>query len=114
MFFQSLSGLFRCRKKVTRAIKNFLWTSRVDKVKLIIIAWTHCYFLDKLGGLGIKDLKLFKISWLSKFAWKFLSCDFLVFYFLRNQFLFNLRDHNSSYACSSLRLDYNAIQSDCH
>ena len=43
-----------------------------DKRKIAWVKWEVVFHTKSEGGLGVKDLKLFNVSMLSKWAWKLL------------------------------------------
>lgn len=65
------------------AIKNFVWTGYVDRPKLVTVAWNFLFHPINMGGLGLKNLKLFNFSLIAKFVWRLLTVDSLVFNFPR-------------------------------
>lgn len=49
-------------------IKNFVWTSYVDRIKQVNVAWKSYCCLIKMGCLRLKNLKLFNAVFLTKFV----------------------------------------------
>lgn len=59
--------------------------------KLVTVARNNCCLPKKIGGLGLKNLKLFNLALLAKLTWKFMSNDSFVCSFLCAHFWASLR-----------------------
>jgi hypothetical protein len=59
--------------EIQKAIRNFLWSDDRGNKKMHSVRWNWCHIDKKLGGLGLKDLKIQGITLAAK--WKFHSLD---------------------------------------
>ncbi|GAU30676.1 hypothetical protein TSUD_39000 [Trifolium subterraneum] len=50
--------------------RNFLWGGGMEEKKLCWVKWDHICLPRDVGGLGVKNLKLFNIALLSKWKWR--------------------------------------------
>ncbi|GAU37021.1 hypothetical protein TSUD_207270 [Trifolium subterraneum] len=50
--------------------RNFLWGGGLEEKKMCWVKWDHVCLPRDLGGLGVKNLKLFNIALLSKWKWR--------------------------------------------
>jgi hypothetical protein len=72
VFFLSFLKIpLKVRMKIVRLQRNFLWggASR-DKNKISWVSWKDVCRPKKEGGLGVRDLKWFNLSLLSKWRWR--------------------------------------------
>ncbi|KAL8458477.1 hypothetical protein ACS0TY_036118 [Phlomoides rotata] len=53
--------------------RNFLWGGSCDKQKIAWVKWGDVCKKKECGGLGVKDLKLFNKTLLSKWVWRLVS-----------------------------------------
>lgn len=60
-------------EEVTKKIKNFLWNSFPQGKKLSPMQWSVVTKPKKLGGLGIKDLRLSNKAFMQKHIWRLLT-----------------------------------------
>ncbi|KAJ1433705.1 ribonuclease H [Sesbania bispinosa] len=54
-------------------VKIFLWSGRTDRKGWHSISWNRIIMPKKLGGLGVRSMRLINTSLLGKLVWKFLS-----------------------------------------
>ncbi|XP_020253777.1 uncharacterized protein LOC109830826 [Asparagus officinalis] len=70
-------------KEVDKIRRNFLWSGKsVSKPFKCLVNWKRVCMNKLEGGLGVKDLKTFNISLLSKWLWKCLDRDSYIGAFL--------------------------------
>jgi hypothetical protein len=68
-------------KWVTKAIDNirrrFLWHGhkRDDRKPVCLVNWTTVTMSKRIGGLGIRDLRIMNQSLLAKWMWQWLNHD---------------------------------------
>lgn len=58
-------------KKLDQIMRNFFWGSSTDARKINWIAWHRICKARKMGGLGIRNLKLTNKALLSKWTWRY-------------------------------------------
>lgn len=54
--------------KMTKAIRNFIWSDSILQKKLVQVSWKKCCRPKEEGGLGLRDLSLLYKALLKKFA----------------------------------------------
>lgn len=52
-------------------MRDFLWDSSTDKKKINWIDWERVNKPNKLGGLGIRNIKAINKALLSKWSWRY-------------------------------------------
>ena len=60
-------------KKMEAHIRNFIWSGDIDKNSGVKVRWKQCCLPFHLGGLGIKNLRLFNQALQTHLAWKILN-----------------------------------------
>jgi hypothetical protein len=61
--------------QLVRKQRNFLWGGGIENKKVCWISWDHICLPRIKGGLGIKNLELFNLALLSKWKWRMLADD---------------------------------------
>ena len=56
--------------EIQKAIHNFLWSDGKAKRKAHMVKWNWCHLDKKVGGLGLKDLRLQGILLASNWIFK--------------------------------------------
>lgn len=64
-----------------KTTRNFVWSSSILRKKVINVAWDNCCMPRLYGGLGLKNLVLFKCALLSKVTWRVMSDFSFVYHF---------------------------------
>ncbi|MCH93938.1 putative ribonuclease H protein, partial [Trifolium medium] len=59
-------------KEMVAIQRRFLWTGGAESRKVCWVGWITICLSKNLGGLGIKNLEAFNISFLSEWKWRFL------------------------------------------
>jgi hypothetical protein len=62
-------------KKIRRLQREFLWGGRRDKTRIPWIKWDVVCLPKRMGGLGVRDVRVVNISLLAKWRWRLLSND---------------------------------------
>lgn len=53
-------------KKMATAIRNFLWSGKINKKNVVIVAWDKSCHPKREGGLGIQSLEATNRAFLKK------------------------------------------------
>lgn len=104
-------------KKITSAISNYWWSSKVDRRGLHWRRWSDLTLPKCHGGMGFRDIKLFNIAMLGKQGWRLLTnqsslCARVLKgkYFPNGDFMTARNKRNSSHTWRSILAGRKALQ----
>ncbi|XP_019429718.1 PREDICTED: uncharacterized protein LOC109337244 [Lupinus angustifolius] len=84
--FHIYSWLSQMIKQLDTSIRNFIWSGDTTQRKLTTVAWKQVCLAIKVGGLGIKSIKILNKAAMLKLTWEMLSSSHTWAKFYRQRF----------------------------